>query len=113
MKNWTKCSDILPHEGDWVLVHLNDYEPFEFCVAKIRIGISKLEREKMKRGEIPDMDVGLLNMDGYHTAKRSVLTYDSDEANNNSTPYNWEISCGQNLFGHHVDYWMPIPEFNL
>lgn len=109
---WIKCSDRLPVEDEWVLVHLNDYAPFLFSVARIRIGISNLEREKMKRGDLPDKDVESYGADGLNTTKRSLCIYPSDQDGNNALAYSWNISGGQGLFGHHVDYWMPLPEFN-
>jgi hypothetical protein len=108
MNTWIKCSDRLPEEGRYVLVHVckdnwidsNDPEGPYYKVASLKKGISLEQRDKMKRGELPDpVEFG---------RKRSSIHSGGDEGMNNQVPYEWSVFGPGNLFGQDVDYWMEI-----
>lgn len=119
--DWVSVSDRLPTAGVYVLVHLTkdnwkdseDSKGVYYVVAKLRTGISKADREKMKRGELPDPDShGYIAPKGYWekvTNKRSAVTKAEDEDGNNLRPYNWVAFDHRHHYGQEVDYWMPIP----
>ena len=99
--------DSLPDEGEEVLVYDGCYR-----IAKIERGISVNERERMKRGEIPDPEEWGWNVaEGYFCVKRSEAYKACDEQGNNEKPYCWRADNGRGtLFGQNVKYWMPLPE---
>lgn len=98
--------DSLPDEGEEVLVYDGCYR-----IAKIERGISVNERERMKRGEIPDPEEWGWNVaEGYFCVKRSEAYKACDEQGNNEKPYCWRADNGRGtLFGQNVKYWMPLP----
>jgi len=101
------ADDSLPDEGEEVLVWDGCYR-----IAKIEKGISVDERERMKRGEIPDPEEWGWNVaEGYFRVRRSEAYKACDEQGNNEKPYCWHVDNGKGtLFGQDVKYWMPLPE---
>lgn len=97
--------DNLPDEGEEVLVYDGCYR-----VGKIEKGISVNERERMKRGEIPDPEEWGWNVaEGYFRVRRSEAHRACDEQWNNEKPYCWRVDNGHGrLFGQDVKYWMPL-----
>lgn len=118
---WVSVADRLPPAGLYVLVHLTkgnwkdseDPKGVYNVVAKLRMGLSKEDRERMKRGELPDPDYHGYIAPGGHwenvTSKRSDVTKAEDEAGNNLRAYNWSGFGNGDYWGQEVDYWMPIP----
>ena len=120
--------DNLPNNKEYVLIHItktnwgDDDDPKEnryWRVAKFVKGISKVEREKMASGELPDEDtVGFI----FPTppgeviqikSKRSKSHRSEDEGGNNHKPYNWEEFGPSSYFGQEVDYWCRLPNIDL
>jgi hypothetical protein len=107
-QRWIQVADdSLPDEGEEVLVYDGCYR-----IAKIEKGISVNERERMKRGEIPDPEEWGWNVaEGYFRVRRSESYKACDEQGNNEKPYCWRADNGRGtLFGQNVKYWMPLPE---
>ena len=106
---WISVAERLPEEGKYVLVLVGKSDPQVACLRK---GISKAEREQMRRGEIPDpVEYGWNYRDGVTFTKRSRIFKDCDEDGNNLVPYRWFANGGPMAwFGQDVTYWMPIPE---
>ena len=105
-QRWVPVTDNnLPDEGEEVLVYDGCYR-----VAKIEKGISVDERERMKRGEIPDPEEwGWNAARGYFRVRRSEAYKGCDEQGNNEKPYCWLVDNGKGtLFGQDVKYWMPL-----
>lgn len=103
---WIPVTDNnLPNEGEEVLVYDGCYR-----VAKIKKGISVDDRERMKRGEIPDPEEWGWNVaEGYFRVRRSEAYKACDEQGNNEKPYCWQVDNGHGtLFGQDVKYWMPL-----
>lgn len=107
-REWIPVTDdSLPDEDEEVQVYDGCYR-----VAKIEKGISVNERERMKRGEIPDPEEWGWNVArGYFRIRRSEVYKACDEQGNNEKPYCWRVDNGHGtLFGQDVKYWMPLPE---
>lgn len=104
---WVSTEDRLPEDGQDVLIYDG-----ELGIAKFRRGISKEERERMKRGEFPDPEeTGWTLADGYFKVKRSDSYGPADEGWNNLVPYYWKQTRGpMQWFGQNVKYWMPLPD---
>lgn len=105
-QKWIPVTDNnLPDEGKEVLVYDGCYR-----VAKIEKGISVNDRERMKRGEIPDPEEWGWNVaEGYFRVRRSEAHKACDEQGNNEKPYCWRADNGRGtLFGQNVKYWMPL-----
>ncbi len=118
---WVSVDDRLPPEGVYVLIHLtktnwrdsDDPKGVYNVVAKLRRGLSKEDRGKMKRGELPDPDSHGYIMPGGGwekvTSKRSAVTKSEDEAGNNLRAFHWSGFGNGDYWGQEVDYWMLIP----
>lgn len=119
---WISVEEALPEDGKYVLIHLtkdNWHDSTDnfgvYCkVAKICRGISKEDREKMKRGEMEDEEsIGWTYPNDIPTknvSKRSSVYMIGDESDNNHKPYSWKEFGICSFWGQEVDYWMPIPE---
>lgn len=103
MIDWISVKDKLPENNQRVLIWNGGAD-----VATFKRGIGEEEREKMKKGEIPDWEEeGWCGTMGYITRKRSVIYKSYDEWANNLVSYGWDV--GQTvLFGQNVDYWAYI-----
>ena len=104
---WISVEDRLPEENVAVLIWSGS-----ISIAKLEKGITKAEREAMKRGEIDDPESEGWNLyDGWFWIKRSDAIRSCDEWGNNLKPYCWEAvgGVGQH-FGQDVKYWMPLPQ---
>ena len=103
MIEWISIKDKLPENNQRVLIWSGGVD-----VATFKRGISEVEREKMKAGEIPDWDEeGWCGTMGYITNKRSSIHKAYDEWANNLRPYGWDVGFSV-LFGQNVDYWAHI-----
>ena len=104
---WISVEDRLPEENVAVLIWSGSVS-----IAKLEKGITKAEREAMKRGEIDDpKDLGWTSSNGWFWIKRSDSMRPCDEWGNNLKPYYWEAVDGMGQhFGQDVKYWMPLPE---
>ena len=108
-------TDRLPEERKYVLIRLNktnwidgdDPENVYCVVAKLVKGISKVEREAMKNGEI-DCPTETIK---YEEIPRYKVYKSCDEDGNNKVPYNWEPFGPGNFFGQEMLAWMPIEPF--
>lgn len=121
---WVDASKELPPEGEYVLIHLTksnwidstDPNGVYYKVAKLQLGISMADREKMKAGELPDQEshgwIMPNNRPERRTDKRSSIYTGADEHANNLRPYQWVNFGPGNYFGQEVDYWMRIPPMN-
>jgi len=98
--NWKYTKDELPKEGKYVLVHLidEDEEDDTYSVAKIKIGISEEERDRL--------------LDEDEDDERGNLYCGEDEDGNNEAPYIWLTPGADDYFGQDVDRWLEIPELN-
>ena len=102
--NWISTKDKLPEEGKYVLARHNrgtwnditDQDNVNCVVVKLVRGISINEREKMKKGELPQ------------TLERSKVYKSEDEHGNNQVPYNWQMFGLDSFFGQTITHWMPI-----
>lgn len=103
MIEWISVKDKLPENNQRVLIWNGGVD-----VATFKRGISEVEREKMKAGEIPDWEEeGWCGTMGYITHKRSSIHKAYDEWANNLLPYGWDVGFSV-LFGQNVDYWADI-----
>lgn len=104
---WISVEDRLPEENVAVLIWSEI-----ISIAKLEKGITKAEREAMKRGEIEDPEDRAWNLsNGWFWIKRSDAIRSCDEWGNNLKPYCWEVVGGVGqYFGQDVKYWMPLPE---
>jgi len=114
---WISVTEKLPPDGIYVLVHLtkdnwkdsSDPKGVYHDVAKMKKGISKEEREKMKSGELSDPS-DLYGFPGdLRSVKRSDIYKAGDEDGNNLRPYSWHTFGPSAYSGQEVDYWMEIP----
>lgn len=109
MSAWIKTADQLPPEGKYVLARHNrgtwhdssDQENVNCVVVKLVRGLSALDREKMKSGEIPDPP--------YSSSTRSRFYCSQDEFGNNRVPYHFTQFGPDNFFGQTITHWMSIP----
>lgn len=109
---WISVDVLLPEEKEYVLIFGPRTGGMQ--VARIEKGISREEREKMRRGEIenPLISVSGGNFDtGRKAVYRSNLYYGFDEDGNNKKPYRWYANGRpMDWFGQDVSHWMPLPE---
>lgn len=112
MSQWVSVEERLPKEKQYVLIYGRGTGGIQ--VARIEKGISREEREKMRRGEIenPLISVSGYSFDtGRKAVYRSGLYYGADEDGNNRKPYRWYANGGpMDWFGQDVSHWMPLPE---
>lgn len=108
MNDWISVKDRLPDEGVPVLIFLGS----RIEIAKIEIGISENERQKMKSGELPDRETfGYIPGRGVFTIKRSDEIKGCDEWGNNLVPYKWYAQSGpMEWWGQNISHWMPLPD---
>lgn len=103
MIEWISVKDKLPENNQRVLIWNGGVD-----VATFKRGISEVEREKMKAGEIPDWEEeGWCGTMGYMKHKRSSIHKAYDEWANNLVPYGWDV-VGTVLFGQNVSHWAYI-----
>lgn len=103
------CTEFeLPPEGQAVLIFDGGIN-----IAQLERGISKVEREKMRRGEIDDpiltgwTVVG--ETDSRREHRRSEMYTPADEWGNNRKAYGWVASGRGWLYGQDVRWWRPLP----
>ena len=108
MNKWISVDERLPDEGVPVLIFLGG----RIEVAKMEIGISEKDRQKMKSGELPDEEIfGYIPGREVFTIKRSNMIKGCDEWGNNLVPYKWYAQSGpMEWWGQNVSHWMPPPE---
>ena len=107
-KEWINTKNKLPDDGQ-IVIGLDRGTPI---VVKFKIGLSKVDRLRMKVGEVPEIyeEVWCLT-EGWHTVKRSNVFHGCDEgSSNNVTSYGWETSYGT-ICGQNICLWFPIPRF--
>lgn len=104
---WISVEDRLPEEKEYVMIWCGECQ-----IARIEKGISKEQREAMKRGELDDpCESGWTLSTGYFTLKRSQAYKACDEQGNNRVPYCWYPNGGpMSWFGQNVTHWMPLPK---
>lgn len=104
---WISVEDRLPEEGKYVLVFSDSIQ-----VARIEKGITEEQREKMKNGELPDLEEPCFAGNiGFRMLRRSNLYRSADVFGNNLVPYCWRVrGAPAELFGQRVSHWMPLPE---
>jgi len=118
--NWINTKDKLPEEGKYVLARHNrgtwhdntDQVNVNCVVVKLVRGISVEEREKRKKGELPQtFEKSWSLSDGWREIERSQVYKAEDEAGNNQVPYNWQMFGPDSFFGQTITHWMPIDSF--
>lgn len=103
------CTEFeLPPEGQAVLIFDGGIN-----IGQLERGISKEEREKMRRGEIDDpTEVSYAFVDGIdreYKHRRSEMYAPADEWGNNRKAYGWVASGRGWLYGQDVRWWRPLP----
>lgn len=115
--NWISTKDKLPEEGKYVLARHNrgtwhdstDQDNVNCVVVKLVRGISKEERELMKKGELPQtLGRGWCLSEGWTDTERSRVYKSEDEEGNNLVPYKWEEFGPDSFFGQTITHWMSI-----
>lgn len=108
---WVKPEDYLPEEEKDVLI----FDGSRMYVARVLKGISEEDRQKMKKGELPDpVSIVWSLSTGYKEIHRSMLYNSADVHGNNRVPYCWEANAGQmKWFGQDVMYWSELPKSPL
>lgn len=115
--SWISTKDKLPEEGKYVLARHNrgtwndstDQANVNCVVVKLVRGISIEEREKMKKGELPQtLEKGWCLSEGWSETERSRVYKAEDEDGNNQVPYNWQMFGPDSFFGQTITHWMPI-----
>ena len=116
---WISVKDRLPDEGKYVVVRHNrgtwhdstDQENVNCVVAKLVIGLSQEEREKMKAGLMPEnTECGWCLSDGWTDTPRYLVYKREDEHFNNKKPYCWNTFGPNSFNGQEITHWMPLPE---
>ncbi len=108
--SWISVKDRLPEEGGEVLIYSTHCQTHGIYVASISKGISEAEREKMRKGELPDPPSwGWCRADGWTATPRSKVYKGCDEHGNNKVPYAWSHGP-YNWNGQDVTHWMPLPK---
>ena len=105
---WILCTDQLPPEDEYVLIYLGfgNYD-----IAKVELGISEEEREKMKLGELDDpIEYGMC-ASGIIKTKRRDAYKAADQGFNNAVSYCFRTKSGINIFGQRVEAWCKLPKF--
>ncbi len=105
--DWINVKDKLPNDQEKVIIVSGN----EIEYVKFQKGISKAEREQMRRGEIDNPTVeGWGPISGYTKYKRSESYRAADEDGNNKKPYCWYVSsAGTNINGQDVTWWAYEP----
>jgi hypothetical protein len=115
--NWISTKDRLPEEGKYVLARHNigiwndntDQANVNCVVVKLVRGISIEEREKMKKGELPQtLEIGWCLSSGWSKTERSRIYKPGDEDEDNLVPYSWETFGPDSFLGQTITHWMPI-----
>jgi hypothetical protein len=109
---WIDVEDRLPNDGQFVLIHVGNYERSQFDIVQFIRGLSVDEREEMKGS---NHIVTVSNRDPityktkYEYVKRWEVFRAEDEHGNNKKPYYWSHPPMQ-YFGQFVTHWMLLPE---
>ena len=105
--DWINVEDKLPKDQEKVIIVSGNKIEY----VKFQKGISKAEREQMKRGEIENPIVkGWGPVSGHVEYKRSDSYRAADEDGNNKKPYCWYVSsAGANINGQDVTWWAYEP----
>ena len=115
--DWISTKDRLPEDGKYVLARHNrgtwndstDQANVNCVVVKLVRGISIKEREKMKKGELPQtLEKSWCLSEGWGETERSRVYKAKDEEGNNQVPYNWQMFGPDSFFGQTITHWMPI-----
>jgi hypothetical protein len=109
---WTETEKQLPPEGKYVLgrhnrgtwVDSEDQGNVNCVVVKLKKGISKKDREKMKDGIIPDP----VYTESWDYFKRSEVITSDDENGNNLRPYSFHAFGPDHFFGQSITHWQAI-----
>ena len=105
---WISTEVELPPEGQAVLIFDGGIN-----IGQLERGISKEEREKMRRGEIDDpTEVSYAFVDGIdreYKHRRSEMHRLADEWGCNEKAYCWWASERGYQCGQDVRWWMPLP----
>lgn len=105
---WISTENELPPEGQAVLIFDGGIN-----IGQLERGISKVEREKMRRGELNDpTEVSYAFVDGTdreYKHRRSEMHRLADEWGNNEKAYCWWASGRGYQCGQDVRWWMPLP----
>lgn len=109
MKTTWICTEVeLPPEGQAVLIFDGSIN-----IGQLERGISKAEREKMRRDEIEDpIEISYAFVDGTdreYKHRRSEMHRLADEWGNNEKAYCWRSGERGYIFGQNVKWWMPLP----
>ena len=112
---WINVEDKLPNDGQFVLIHVGNYETSKFDIVQFIRGLSVDEREEMKKANLPTDIVGRSSRDPitynmkYDYIERWKIIKAEDEYGDNKKPYYWNHPPMQ-YFGQFVTHWMPLPE---
>jgi hypothetical protein len=118
---WISTNDRLPEEGKYVLAKhtrgtwhdSQDQENVNCVVVKLVKGLSKEDRERMKKGEIKEtFEKGWCLSEGWADHKRSSTYRACDEDGNNQRPYNWQSFGADSFFGQDISHWCEIPKLD-
>ena len=110
---WINFEDKLPNDGDSILVYLGNYiQSDKFQVVMFVKGISKKEREELKRNNTKELVREHLEPVKYKDGSSPRWnTYTSaDEFANNTVPYKFNGNGPMSYFGQEGTQWMPLPE---
>ena len=102
---WVRTDVVLPPEGQEVLI----WTDMIHIARRSERGITKEEREKMRRGELTNPIETGISMHEVARCPRSEIYKDEDEWGNNQKPYNWIGRGHSKFFGQEVKWWMPLP----
>jgi len=118
---WISTKDKLPEEGKYVLARHSrgtwydkeDQENVNCVVVKLKKGISKEERELMKKGKLEFKTTRITDCGGLWAGTsrdipRYNITRTADEDGNNLVPYNWESFGANSFYGQMITHWTPI-----
>ena len=107
VQEWISVKDRVPEENEYVMIWCGECQ-----IAKIEKGISEVQRNAMKDGEIDaPVATGWASSSGYFQLKRSESYRACDEGFNNKVRYCWSVNGGMmKLFGQNVTHWTPLPE---
>lgn len=112
---WFSVHECLPKERVQVLALKRDGT---YCVARISIGITIAQREKMKLGQIPcphiEHPIGIDSVTGkplYENVPRWKVEKFCDEHVGNFKPYSWWVE-GNEEQGTSITYWAELAEPN-
>lgn len=106
---WIDVNDRLPDEGEYVLVYAGNYiQKVKYDIARISLGISMYDRQRMIDGIIPNPTTPCGDFIVIPLERSSIIT-GSDEHGNNLKPYDWHTFGPMKYFGQDVTHWMPLP----